>query len=286
MEKFERHIDIESPTQSVVEVLANHCSLSNSQIKQAIDKGALWLQRGKRTKRYRRLKAELKVQDTLHFYYSEAVLAQSTKDAELIADFQDYSIWFKPSGMLSQGSKWSEHTTITRFVAKAFNSERATFLVHRLDRAAQGLILIAHNKKSAKAFGRLFEVHNLTKTYHILCHGNAEKLGDSYVVTLDVDNKSARSIFSFKAYQKNTDSSLIEVTIETGRKHQIRIHAGSLGYPVIGDRLHGRQQAIDELNDLQLCAVYLAFECPLSGEARKISLPEQLCPALANLKLT
>ena len=148
---------------TIVETLASHCELSNSQIKQAIDKGALWLQRGKRTKRYRRLKAELQAGDTIHFYYNEAVLSQSTADAELIADFDDYSVWYKPTGMLSQGSKWSDHTTITRFVTKAFNSERAVFLVHRLDRAAQGLILIAHNKKAAQAFSKLFEVHNLTK---------------------------------------------------------------------------------------------------------------------------
>lgn len=284
MEKFELHIDIEAPSQSVIEVLTNNCSLSNSQIKQAIDKGALWLQRGKRTKRHRRLKAELKSGDTLHFYYNETVLAQTTDDAQLIADYIDYSVWYKPSGMLSQGSKWSEHTTITRFVTKAFKSERAVFLVHRLDRAAQGLILIAHNKKAAQAFSQLFEIHSLTKTYHILCHGNATDIGEEKSVNIDIENKRASSIFSFKAYQQESDSSLLEVTIETGRKHQIRLHAESLGYPVIGDRLHGAKAEIDTLNNLQLCAVYLAFKCPLSEEQREINLPEQLRPALVNLK--
>ena len=98
-----------------------------------------------------------------------------------------------------------------------------------------------------------------------MSHGNAAQLGDAHHVNLDVDGKAARSIFSFKGYQEKTDSSLIEVTIETGRKHQIRLHAQSLGYPVIGDRLHGKQQPIDASNDLQLCAVYLAFKCPIIG---------------------
>ncbi len=54
-----------------------------------------------------------------------------------------------PYGMLSQGSKWSDHCTIARFAQQHLTPERPVFIVHRLDRAATGLILIAHSKKTS-----------------------------------------------------------------------------------------------------------------------------------------
>ena len=301
--KFEWHIVIteknvteqESSTAiALLETYANgqNNSLSKAQLKQAISKGALWLtpaKNKKQTQRLRRLKKRLLVGDELHFYYNSEVLSAPVPQALLIADLTDYSIWYKPYGMLSQGSKWSDHCTIARFAQQNLPGERPAFIVHRLDRAATGLIIIAHSKKSARALSRMFEHHLLEKYYRIIVHGNHNTRSQPEIIECDVDDKSARSTFTCLAYDDVTDRSLIKVKIDSGRKHQIRIHAASIGMPVVGDRLHGIADDNEQCN-LQFCAVSLRFVCPLTTETtpasdgdiaqqeRFFELPETLKP--------
>jgi len=284
MTKFELHLDITQTDITVIDSLKNQCQLSTNQIKQAVTKGALWLSRGKYTKRLRRVKKTLKLHDSLHFYYDEKVLNQVPMPAHLIADLNDYSIWYKPYGMLSQGSKWSDHCTIARWAETQLQPQRSAFIVHRLDRAASGLIIIAHSKKSAQAFSKIFEQHQIEKTYHIIVHGDHSSHQQPEKITQDIDDKSACSYFKLIEYNQECNLSLIEVKIETGRKHQIRKHAASINMPVVGDRLHGKadEQYLDTLN-LQLCAVKLEFSSPISDEKQSFELTSELKPNLAQI---
>jgi len=269
--KFDNSTDDETDTAlallfSSLEKTSN--ALSKGQLKNAVAKGALWLTRGKHTQRLRRVKKALQQGDELHFYYNETVLSSQITGAVLISDETNYSVWYKPYGMLSQGSKWSDHCTIARFAQQYFTPERAVFIVHRLDRAATGLILIAHSKKAARALSAMFENrtiddYTLEKHYQIITHGNHSNNKQPEIITSDVDGKSARSTFTCLAYDETKNQSLIEVKIDSGRKHQIRVHAASIGLPVVGDRLHGIADK-NEAQNLQLCAVNLSFICPLS----------------------
>lgn len=281
MIKFELHLPVTALERSLIDLLHESCqpyaALSIGQIKAAINKGALWLTRGHSTTRLRKIKKTLKLSDTVHFYYDEAVLNQQVEPAQVIADFIDYSLLYKPYGMLSQGSKWSDHCTVTRWAEQNLEPQRPAFLVHRLDRAASGLIVIAHSKKAAKAFSQLFEKRQLRKTYHIISHGKYQQ--QLKTVTFSVDQKLAVSHFQALSYDQEADISLIEVKIETGRKHQIRIHASLQGFPVVGDRLHGSATNQTDV-DLQLCAVSLSFLCPITGHNKTIELPDSLKPNL------
>jgi tRNA pseudouridine32 synthase/23S rRNA pseudouridine746 synthase len=304
--KFEWHIII--PKKSITEqanctaislletyAFEQNISLSKTELKQAISKGALWLtlaKNKKQTQRLRRVKKQLCEGDELHFYYNSEVLSASVPQAKLIEDLIDYSVWYKPYGMLSQGSKWSDHCTIARFAQQNLPNERPAFIVHRLDRAATGLIIVAHSKKAARALSAMFEHHQLEKHYQVIVHGDHSKKTQPEIITVDVDGKSARSTFTCLAYDSLLDHSLIKVKIESGRKHQIRIHAASIGMPVVGDRLHGIANMDEELN-LQLCAVSLRFVCPLATaplpesdnrcteHERFFELPETLKPQLS-----
>jgi len=274
---FEHHIKLDSPIDSkantALAILYDSLEktdqvLSKAQLKEAIGKGALWLTRGKHTQRLRRVKKTLQSGDQLHLYYNRNVLDSKVADAVLVSDENDYSVWYKPFGMLSQGSKWSDHCTIARYVQQHLTPERAVFIIHRLDRAATGLMLIAHSKKAARALSsmfenRTFEENSLEKHYQIIVHGDHSQNEQPQVITTDVDGKSACSTFTCLAYNENKNQSLIEVKIDSGRKHQIRVHAASIGLPVVGDRLHGIADE-NETQDLQLCAVNLSFTCPLS----------------------
>ncbi|TMM46834.1 pseudouridine synthase family protein [Colwellia ponticola] len=273
--KLEWHIRVTTKeNSSVIAILeqysqAQDVTLSKTELKQAISKGALWLtpaKNKKQTQRLRRLKKPLVVGDELHFYYNGQVLSAEVPQALLIKDLVDYSVWYKPYGMLSQGSKWSDHCTIARFAQQNLPNERPVFIVHRLDRAATGLIIVAHSKKAARALATMFEHHRLEKHYQIIVHGDHTSRSQPDIITSDVDGKAARSTFTCLAYDNVTQRSLIKVKIDTGRKHQIRVHAASIGMPVVGDRLHGVADNTEQSN-LQLCAVSLRFICPLLSNA-------------------
>ena len=112
---FEKHIAIETADASAVELLSAESGLSKRRVKEAMNKGAVWLSRGKTTQRLRRVGRSLQKGDQIHLYYDEAVLAAEPPEPKLIADEGAYSVWYKPYGMLSQGSKWGDHCTVDRW---------------------------------------------------------------------------------------------------------------------------------------------------------------------------
>ncbi|MGB0894583.1 MAG: pseudouridine synthase family protein [Parashewanella sp.] len=257
------------------QLLANSSGLSQAQIKNAMQKGAVWLQRGNSKQRLRRASKPLKVGDKLELNYNANLLAQSAKQPELVFDGQSYSIWYKPYGLNCQGSRWCDHLSINRWVEMNFHhlvdgKERPVFLVHRLDRATSGLILLCHSKNSARIFSEMFSNRQMDKRYQAIVHGDLSALPLKHQVDQAIDNKPASSIFSFVS--KKGDYSLVNVQLLTGRKHQIRKHLSGLGHPIVGDRLYS--EPLDESRDLQLQSVSLGFTCPFSNEKQLFVVDE------------
>ncbi len=268
-QKLEAHLTIDTVATSVVDRLAVETGLSRQAIKRAMQKGAVWFSRGKKTQRLRRSKRALQPGDEVHLYYDTLVLNEQPPKPELIADEGHYSIWYKPYGLRSQGSKWGDHCTINRQVEQLLQPQRPAFVVHRLDRAATGLIIIAHSRKMAAAFSRMFRERRIVKQYRVVVHGQFQQSETPLTVTEPLDGKLARSHFSLIDYDPGLQRSVLDVSIETGRKHQIRRHLAALGYPVVGDRLYGEP---GDHENLQLVACLLAFECPLTGAAKQYQL--------------
>lgn len=245
---------------SLLEAISEACSqqavgLSNAKIKEALLKGAVWVQnkQQKQPVRIRRAKKEITAQDMLFINYDESVLNSSTAVPELLYDFKDYSVWYKPKGMLCQGSKWADHTVINRWIE--IHHQRPSWIVHRLDKATDGLILIAHNKSTAAKLAKLFENKQVAKTYRAAVSGKFEP--ETITLTTPVNEKSAISHITLKTYQKDNNLSILNITIETGRKHQIRAHLASIGFPIVGDRLYNSS---DLSTDLQLTAIKLELQ--------------------------
>lgn len=275
--RFDIHLPITEDNGDTVTLLATASLLSKQRIKQAMHKGAVWLTRGSSTKRLRRTSRPLLQGDTLHLYYNEQLLATEASAPLLIADEGDYSVWYKPYGMLSQGSRWGDHTTINRWVEQHLTPQRPAFIVHRLDRAATGLILIAHKRQSAAALAELFQQRALEKRYRVIVHDQLARPEAELIIEEAIEGRSARSRVRQLEYDEPLQRALLEVTIESGRKHQIRRHLASIGLPVVGDRLYGRD---GDIEDLQLSACFLAFRTPWSDEERVYRLPEAMQPQL------
>lgn len=276
------HVTLTDPAQPVLDLLVAESGLSKQQIKQAMHKGAFWRTRGKQAQRIRRVPKNSKAGDAFHLYYDKKVLTEEPPEPQLIADEGAYSVWYKPYGMRSQGSKWGDHCALYRWVEVSLKPERPAFLVHRLDRAATGLILVAHQKKAASALTKIFEQRQVDKRYRVVVEGEfSESTGPwdkQQTFDSDIDGKAAISHARCLEYDESHDRSLLEVFIETGRKHQIRRHLSGSGFPVVGDRLYGDAARSEE--NLQLTACSLTFVCPLTGIERNYQLPSKLMPKL------
>ncbi len=272
----EFHIDV-IDSSTAADLLKQQSGLSKQQIKQAMKKGAVWVsEANKGHKRLRRAAKALKVGQELHLYYDAKVLALQVDAAVLIADEGAYSVWYKPYGMLSQGSKWGDHCTINRWVEEQQTPQRPAFIVNRLDRAAQGLMLIAHTKSAAIALSGLFAQRLITKHYTAVVAGQLPK---HLLLDTPIDDMPALSQASSLAYNSLTKQSLVNVKIETGRKHQIRKHLSGAGFPIIGDRLYGPAVTEWKIN-LCLVASFLRFCCPLTGSQKSYRLVEDYLPKL------
>ena len=202
--------------------------------------------------------------DELHLYYDEEILSERPAEPTLVADEGEYSVWNKPYGLRSQGSRWGDHCTVVRWAERHLKPERPALTVHRLDRAANGLILVAHSKRTAAALSGLFRSRKVEKRYRVLVHGRFDKDEVPLRVDRPIDGKNAVSEVSLVEASDDGMRSLLEVRIETGRKHQVRRHLADLGHPVVGDRLYGSGE--EDGVDLQLTAFRLAFTCPVSGD--------------------
>ncbi len=273
---FETHINIDKPDINAVDALANETTLSKQKIKEAMQKGAVWLTRNEYTQRLRRIKKPLVIGDALHLYYDEDILATEPLPPRLIADEHAYSVWYKTYGLYCQGSKWGDHCTINRWIEQ--HTQRPAFIVHRLDRATTGLIVIAHQKKAAAQLSALFAQRKIDKRYHAIVHGHYPATETAQTIDSNIDSRSAVSQVTRIHFDDELQQSLLSVKIETGRKHQIRRHLAEAGYPIIGDRLYGKDSGSEQSENnqntinLQLCCYFLSFNCPLSGEMKSYQL--------------
>lgn len=244
-----------------------------SRVSDAMASGAVWLRTRHGIRRLRRRSATLSEGDELFLNYDEAVLAQTTAPAKLIEDSGRWSVWLKPPGMRSQGSRWGDHTTLGRYAETHMQPQRESFLVHRLDLAASGLMLLAHDKKAAASLSGQFAARTVIKRYHAIVHGKFPGAQNSQDYTGTIDGKSAETRASRIGYDPDAKRSVLLVSITTGRKHQIRRHLADAGYPIVGDRLYGTK---GDAEDLCLTASYLAFDDPESGVRNNFErIPEE-----------
>jgi 23S rRNA pseudouridine1911/1915/1917 synthase len=163
-------------------------------------------------------------------------------------------------------------------------------IVHRLDKQTSGLILVAKDDSTHRKLSEMFSQRQVAKTYIALLHGHLQK--DDTTVTLPIardlirrtrmttrrplsDPASRAAVSHFHTLERLTTPygpfTLAEVRIETGRTHQIRVHAQSLGHPVVGDTLYGAPHLIPnlppylQLNRNFLHAAHLSFTHPQSA---------------------
>jgi tRNA pseudouridine32 synthase/23S rRNA pseudouridine746 synthase len=246
---------------SVCDFLAAETGMSKSKIKAAMRKGAVRIKRPRQSrKRIRRATAPLRSGDRIELYYDEHILAVVPPSARCLADFSRFSVWFKPAGLLTQGTAYGDHCALVRQVQQHLGLRRPVFAVHRLDREACGLVLLAHSREAAARLSQLFSGRDVEKVYRTIVRGELDPQKRTGRIDRPLDSQPAVTIYTVLSFDTGENTSLLEIRTVSGRKHQIRRHLTSIGHPVMGDPAYGRNNKTSA--GLQLCATRLGFICP------------------------
>ena len=229
-------------------------------------------------------------------------LQQRVEDSILYED-KSLLVINKPSGVAVHGGSGVSHGVIEALRAQRQDAHYLE-LVHRLDRDTSGCLLIAKKRSALRNLHEQLRLHQMEKIYQALLKGNwgAQKRvidaplrknilnSGERMVKVTSDGKPAKSIFS--PVQCRETASLVKIRLETGRTHQIRVHAAHSGHPIAGDDKYGDEEFNKQmkkygLKRLFLHAQSLTFNLPDSGRSLKVEAPldEQLQTVLKKLEL-
>ncbi len=196
----------------------------------------------------------------------------------------DFAVLNKPCGLASQsGSGISEEESLAGMLAIWAQEEGLDFkpaLVHRLDKETSGLIIAALSGFALREFGSMLRERKVKKEYLALVKGNMPQKSGKISMPLPGDEKISESVWKVEKSFKECD--LVRVGLETGRKHQIRIHFVQIGHPLLGDSKYGdfafnRKFKKDfGLSRLFLHSAYLEFNWQGKKVKLQKTLPEEL----------
>lgn len=208
---------------------------------------------------------------------------------EIYYEDSDVIVVNKPRGMVVHPAPG--HTSGTLVNALMFhckdlsgiNGELRPGIVHRIDKDTSGLIMAAKNDKAHASLAAQLKAHTVTRKYFALVHGNVSHdqgtvdapIGrdphDRKMYTV-IERNSKHAVTHFQVVERFGDYTLLELKLETGRTHQIRVHMKFIGHPLVGDPLYGRSKGI-KMDGQALHAAVLGFDHPEDGRYLEFSAP-------------
>lgn len=194
---------------------------------------------------------------------------------DILYEDEDILVLNKPSGLLTvPGKPESHHDCLEARVREKFVGAR---IIHRLDMDTSGLVVMARHKEAQTIISKQFEKRETKKRYIARLYGEIKE--DEGVIDLplicDWPNRprqkvdfqqGKQAITKYRVLSREAGATRVEFIPVTGRSHQLRVHALSLGHPIIGDNLYGCNKSKAAANRLQLHACYLNFKHPSSGK--------------------
>ncbi len=196
----------------------------------------------------------------------------------------------KAPGEIVQGDKTGDEPlveTVKRWIKEKYAKPGNVFLgvVHRLDRPVAGLVVFAKTSKALARMNEMFRNGEVKKTYWALTRNLPPKEEDRiihYITTTEKNNKSYASltpkngakeaILSYRHIGSSDRYHLLEVNLETGRKHQIRVQLAAIGCPIKGDLKYGDKRSNPD-GSISLMARRIQFVHPVSGKEIDVTAP-------------
>lgn len=186
----------------------------------------------------------------------------------------------KPAGLAVHSSQGHEQVNLTDQVEKLLSHRSDRFCVapvHRLDLETSGPILFGKGRQACAELGKMFMRHEVDKYYLAMVSGETRGAG-RLSSDLPAKGKQKLALTDFRALLRNRLASLLEISLGTGRQHQIRRHLSQAGHPLFGDRRYGGP-CPEGLSRLFLHSCRLSFVDPFSGV--QLDIESELPPELA-----
>lgn len=195
----------------------------------------------------------------------------------------------KPSGMLTHPTTIERENTLVNALLFKYgenlsniNGEFRRGILHRLDRNTSGLLMIAKNNKAHEFLANQIKEHTITKKYRAIAKGVIEQ--DEFEINSPIgrnpnqphkmavreDGKPSKTIV--KVLERFKDATYIELTLITGRTHQIRVHLKSINHPVFNDSLYGAGQGKVKTEEQVLQSYFLRFTKPFGDEIIELQI--------------
>ena len=224
----------------------------------------------------------------------EAMQALPEKmDLDIIYEDDDVIVVNKPNGMVVHPAVGNKSKTLVNGLLyhsknlSTINGEFRPGIVHRIDAYTTGLLMVAKNDKAHKILAKELEEKKTTRKYIALVWGiiNTDTGTIDAPIGRDINDRkkmavtdinSKDAITHFKVIERYSNATLIELKLETGRTHQIRVHMNYIGYPVVNDPVYGRRKLIDNTGQC-LHAKTLGFIHPTTHEYMEFDSPLPPC---------
>lgn len=209
---------------------------------------------------------------------------------DIIYEDKDILVVNKPRGMVVYPAPGNYSGTLINavlFHTKDLSARSGLMrpgIVHRLDKDTSGAIVLAKTDNAHMSLSRQFKNRQVTKVYYTLVWGNVKEdkatinapIGrhDVKRTKMQVASKSSReAVTHFKVIERFNDFTFLEVTIETGRTHQIRVHMQFIGHPVVADPVYSRKKPPFNIKGQALHAYKLGFCHPSTGKYMEFTAP-------------
>lgn len=273
-------------------------NMSRSFIIDLIDKN-LVLVNGQSVKK----SAKLNINDEIIIYIPEEELPDLTPKNipfNILLDRDNFAVIDKPAGLTVHPAPGNYSDTLVNallytFVIDDKDNDFRPGIVHRLDKDTSGVMVIAKNAEYRAKLSELFSNRKVSKKYYALCMGNPkfqEKLVEAPIgrdkrnrQKMAVVENGKKAVSFFRVIERYKKGFLAEVELFTGRTHQIRVHAASIGHSLIGDSLYGGKELFNFTRQA-LHSHFLEFYAPVTEELISISskMPKDMVELQENLK--
>ena len=286
--------------------LARALGLSRTMVAGAAERGAIFVN-GKQVDKSERLSAGDFIEIELIRDDSKGVQVEVSDypDLTIIYSDDDVVVIDKPLGVAAHPSLgWSGPTVVGVLAARGVSLsqlapvERAG-IVHRLDVGTSGLMVVAKSDRAYISLKEQFRSRQVKKIYHAIVQGHPDPTRgtidapidrhprDEFKFAVVADGKP--SITHYQTLESFAGATLVEVELETGRTHQIRVHFAALRHPLVGDLMYGADPTFAKslgLTRQWLHAYRLTFAHPANGEQKSYTsdYPVDLASALASLR--
>jgi 23S rRNA pseudouridine1911/1915/1917 synthase len=220
---------------------------------------------------------------------SRAQRSLSLSRVKLLFEDDEVIVVEKPCGLLTVATATERTRTLYAVLFDYVKRKRPpekVFIVHRLDRDASGLLVFAKTESGKHHLQQQFKSHSAARKYVAVVEGRLRRDRETIqsflaenaahrAYSVSDSRKGKLAVTHLRVLKRSSQTTLIEVRLESGRKHQIRVHLAEHGHPVLGDKTYGSR--MNPIRRLALHACSLSLKHPRTGQPLQF---ESSCPGL------